>query len=120
GIEVGLLPNGSRLCLSRVTSRRKAIQRRTRLLDVFVVPERLVVGHRLAPICESERGVDPLSLSEGGDGVVVLEAVQQQHAAHERRLCRRGSGVGERDAAERRCLGPQRSEREYEETKPTN
>ncbi len=46
----------------------------------------MVVGHRLAPIGEGEIGVDALRLAKGLGGVGVLEAVEEQDAAHERRL----------------------------------
>ena len=56
--------------------RRQARQDAPRGGDVFVLPERLVVGHRLAPVGHRETRIDLLCLDEGGVGVFVFEVVE--------------------------------------------
>src|SRR5262249_58841889 len=70
------------------------------LVDLLVVPERLAVAHRLAPVGHGERRIDPLGLPEGVDRIVVLEAVEQQDSADERGLRRGRPGGGKGDPAE--------------------
>src|SRR5262249_43390341 len=91
GVEISLLAIGWRLRLTVRARRRQPPERRAGLVHVLVVPERLVVAHRLAPVRQGESGVEALRLPERGDRIVVLEAVKQQHAADERRLGRSGA-----------------------------
>ena len=46
-------------------------------------PERLVIGHRLAPVSHDEAGIEPARLPKRVVGVFVLERVQRCHAALE-------------------------------------
>ena len=50
---------------------------------------------RLAPVRQQEGGVRRLSLAEGRGRIVILEAVEQQHASEERWLGTLASAVGE-------------------------
>ena len=84
-------------------SRARRAERGARLVEILVQPERLVVAERFAPVGHREAGIGLLRLAERRDRVVVLEAVKQQHAAHERRLRRGGAGGREGDAAEDGC-----------------
>src|SRR3989449_6029414 len=76
--------------------------------QVLLVPDRMRVGERLAPIGEGKSGIEALRLAESLRRVPVLEAVQQQHTADELRLSHRGSRRGEIDRPEAGRLGRQR------------
>ena len=54
--------------------------------DVLLGPERMVVAHRLAPVGESETGVDLLGVLERLAGLLEPEAMERRHAAQERIL----------------------------------
>ena len=69
---------------------------------IFVKPQRLIEGHRLAPVRQRKRRIDLLRGAKRVDGLFVAEAMQPQHAANEVRLRRRRAGVRKRDRAERR------------------
>ena len=101
-VEIRLLARGRRLRLPRGRRRRQPAERRARLGEVLVEPQRLVVGERFAPVRHREAGIGLLRLPEAVDRVVVLEAVEKQHAADERRLRLRRSGSRKGDAPEER------------------
>src|SRR4029077_4407374 len=84
-VEITLLARGRRFALARGARRPEARERGARLVHALVVPERLIVRERLAPVRHREAGIDLLRLPEGFDGVVVLEAVQQEDSAQEER-----------------------------------
>ena len=63
--------------------RRQLRERRAPGGDVLLVPDRVRVGHRLAPVGEREAGIARLCVQEGFLRRRILEQVQQQHAAHE-------------------------------------
>ena len=86
GLEIRFLARGRRLLQARGRRRPEAAKRCASLLDVLVVPERLVVAHGLAPVAERERRIHPLHLPELRNRVVVFEAVKQKDAADEVRL----------------------------------
>jgi hypothetical protein len=115
--EVGLLARRRRLRLPRRGGGRQTIQRRTRLVDALVVPERLIVAERLAPVRQRKAWIDALRLAERRNRIVVLEAVEEQHAADERRLRGGRAGVGKGDASEERrrlrCRDRQRERGEH-------
>lgn len=79
----------------------------------------MAVGQRLAPIGQGEVGIPCLRLLELVAGIVVLEAVQEQHAALEGLLGLRRPGVREVEAAEIDDLGARGRDKEErrEETK---
>src|SRR5207237_5439047 len=68
--------------------------------EVLLIPDRMRVRHRLAPIRHREIGIDLLRLAEAICRCGVFEIVQQSETAEERRLRSRGARVGERDFAE--------------------
>jgi hypothetical protein len=92
--EVTLLQLRLRLRGARRGRRRQPAQGCARFVRVLVEPERLVPGDGLAPVAQDEIAVHALRLAEGLDGVFVLEVVQRDDAAQERRPCGHGTGVG--------------------------
>ena len=101
-VKVTLLTRRRRLQLAGSRRRGKPIQRSFGLVDAFVVPERLVIAERLAQYRERETRIDPLRFAERRDCIMVLEAVEKEHAADKRRLRRLRPGIGERDVTEER------------------
>jgi hypothetical protein len=95
--EEAPLAVGPRLPGPRLGRRAKPLQDLAGLLRVLVEPERLVVGHGLAPVGQGEAGIDSLRFQEGLDGVLVLEVVERGHAAQERGLRGGRAGVGKAD-----------------------
>src|SRR5690606_41568996 len=82
---------------------------------VLLHPDRVVVRHGLAPVGHGEVGVEALRLAEGVAGLVVLEGVEEQEAAEERRLGLRGAGVREIGFPEGLGLERSREDDEQEE-----
>jgi hypothetical protein len=105
--------------LTPKTRRRQLGQNRARLVDALVVPERLVVGDRLTPVGHGKGRIGALRLPERLDRIVVLEAVEEQHAAQEGWLGLRGARGRERNAAERRRLGREYDSRDNRQPKGT-
>ena len=86
GIQIRSLPGRGSLGAPGLARRAQTKQARARGVHVLLVPEGMGVRQRLAPIRQGEPGIDALCLPEGARGVLVLEAVQQKHAADERGL----------------------------------
>src|SRR6185436_20910086 len=90
---------------ARLRSRGEPAERGEGRVAILFPPERVVGSHRFAPVGEGERRIDALRFTERLGGVVVLEGVQEQHAADEGRLRRRRSGIRKADRAELRRRG---------------
>ncbi len=103
--QVVLFAVGRCLGQPRFGRRSQPTQRRQRRLTVLLLPDGMVVRHRLAPVGEGEVGVDALSLAKRLGGVGILEAVEQQNASQEGLLRCRRAGVGELDPPQVRRLG---------------
>ena len=58
-------------------------QRQPRGFEVLVAPQRLVVGHRLAPVRHDEAGIELTSLSKSLVRVLVLELMERSESAPE-------------------------------------
>src|SRR5438105_3513891 len=67
--------------------------------EVLLIPDRMRVGHRLAPIRHREIGIDLLRLAEALRRCGVFEVVQQRQTAEKCRLRSCGARVSERDFA---------------------
>ncbi len=102
--QVVFLALGSCLSEPRLRCRAQPAQRSQRRLTVLLLPDRMVVSHRLAPVGEREVGVELLSLAKSLGGVGILEAVQQQNASQEGLLRSRRAGVRELDPSQVRRL----------------
>ena len=74
--------------------------REPRRVAILLAPQRMVVGHRLAPVGHGEVRIDRLHLDERLARILVLEAVQQQHRADEGLLGLGSTRVGEVDASQ--------------------
>ena len=94
GPQVALLALGRRQSQPRLRCRRKPCERRARGVGILVEPQRLVAGHRLAPVRHGKAAVVALSLAKRLDGVLVLEVVERLHAAQECGLRGSRAGVG--------------------------
>ncbi len=79
---------------------RQARQGLARLLRVLLYPHRMRVGEGLAPVGHGESRVDPAGSLKFFPRVVVLEAVQKQHALDEMALRVGGPRRWEIDVAE--------------------
>ena len=79
--------------------------------DVFVAPQGLVVGHRLAPVRHREPRVGLLGALERGVGLFVLEAMERGDPAKEFLLGRRRARSRKRDAGGARGLGDESDRR---------
>jgi len=90
--------------------RAEPLQRGAGGVQVLLVPQRMGVAQRLAPISQGESGIEPLRLPKRSRRVLILEAVQQQHATDKLCLSRRRARRGKVDRSKTRCLsGQQRS-----------
>jgi hypothetical protein len=98
GSEERLIPWPGGLRHSCGRRRRETRQRRAPSLDIFMAPQRLVPGHRLAPIGHRQGGIDLSSLDEGLVRVFVLEQVEGGDAALIDSVC---AGLREGTSAER-------------------
>ena len=90
---------------------------------IKLVPQRMVVGHRLTPHGHDEIRFQRLRLLESLGGFVVLEQMQQQGSPHEGLLRLRGFCAGGKfqgAQARHRCgsLGLVRSQRQAKDGKP--
>ncbi len=102
--EVRRLPLGGR---PRPPCRRRgrvAGQRGQRRLLVLLPPERVVVGHRLAPVRHGEVRVLLLSRPKGERRILELEGMEEEDALDEVGLRRPAAGVGEVDRAQAAVL----------------
>ncbi len=68
GVEVRLLALRGRLGLAGLTRRGEPCQRRERRFSIALVPDRMVVCHRFAPIGHGEAAIELLRLAEGRRG----------------------------------------------------
>jgi hypothetical protein len=98
GSEQRLIPWPGGLRHSCGRCRRETRQRRAPSLDIFMAPQRLVPGHRLAPIGHCQGGIDLSSLDEGLVRIFVLEQVERGDAAL---IDGVGAGLREGTSAER-------------------
>ena len=93
GIEPRLLPLAARCSLP-------PFHRAAAAVEIDLVPDRMVVRHRLAPVGEGEVRIDALGLLERALRLRVGEVVQQQDAAQEGLLRLGLAAVREGDRAE--------------------
>ena len=124
-LAVQRLDGGEPIAFLVAAGFRRALRRRWRqpaeggecCVAVLLLPDRVVVRHRLAPVGHGESGVGALGLAEGLAGGFVLEAVHEQNAVDEVLLRRRRPGGREVDGAELGLLrrGERCRRREYNE-----
>jgi hypothetical protein len=112
GSEISLLARSLRL---RCASFRRGIELRecrARSDRVLLLPDRVVVRHRLAPVCERELGIGGLCALESSRSEWILEVVKRGDARQ--KICLSGgrTGVLERDDAHVRRGGLQRQPRD--------
>ncbi len=93
GVDPHLLPLAARCSLP-------PFHRRAAAVEVDLVPDRMVVRHRFAPVGEGEVRIDALGLLEGALRLRIGEVVQQQDAAEEGLLRLGLAAVREGDRAE--------------------
>ncbi len=115
GGQVHPLPLGRRLRQARFRRRGEPFQGLASRAGVLLHPERMVEGHRLAPVSHGEAGLRLLRGAEFLGRVVELEAVEQQSAAQEVALRLRGARRRKVDPAQLVRPGRGRSGRERPE-----
>ena len=81
--EVGLLARCGRRGAPRFGSRRQLPERLTGGVQILLVPQRVIVGHRFAPGGHCEAGLDLARFLKSLARVDVLEAVQRQEPFEE-------------------------------------
>ena len=101
--EIPLLARGSGLRCALLRRGSQLRQCRAARGHVLMKPDRLIEGHRLAPVSERKRRIDLLRRAKGLDRVFIAEAVEPRDSAQEVSLRRRGAGVGQDDGAEWRA-----------------
>ncbi len=103
-VQPGALDICAGPCGARLLGRRETVERGPRQVAVLLVPDRVVVSHRLAPVRHDEAGLQRLGLLEALQRGLILEQMQKQHALDEQGLCLRVvGGGGKRKAAQYRA-----------------
>ena len=85
-LEPRALLRTPRQCETRFSRRRQLHQRLLRRGGVLLIPHRMRVRHRLAPVSHHVGRVELLRFLKGDRRARIVEVVEEQHAADERRV----------------------------------